>query len=244
MTAAAKGQNITACIHQPDFAPWLGFFERLARSDVFVVLDHVQYVRRGWHNRDRIEVGGREAWLSVPVISIGKYDQAIGATEINNAMDWRRKHLATLKGNYSQAAFFSQYIDALTSIYSVEHSNLADFNMALIMWAFSLMEINVELSFSSSLQLAGNKDDMLINCCEKLGATRYVTGTGARAYLQEPLFTKHGIEVVWQNWQEPVYDRGAGPKRHGLSFLDALFHTGPKIKDIIRPSWDQQHGGR
>lgn len=240
----SENTGISLCAHQPDFAPWLGFFERLLHCDTFVVLDHVQYVRRGWHNRDKIEISGKESWLSVPVKSKGKFDQAISKTELNNATDWQNKHLTTISANYARAKFFPAYINSLTDLYQAEHQTLADFNMAIINWALDLMEIQIEIVFSSKLVPTGTKDAMLIDCCEKLGARRYITGTGARAYLQEPLFNKHGIEVVWQNWQEPVYDRGTDTIRHGLSFLDALFHTGPKIKNIIRPGWDQQHGGR
>ena len=82
----------TVCIHQPDFLPWLGFFDRLTQSDVFVVLDNVQFLRRGWHHRDKIKASNGEMWLTVPVKKSGRYEQLINQTEIENSTHWQDQH--------------------------------------------------------------------------------------------------------------------------------------------------------
>ena len=87
-------------IHQPDFLPWLGFFDRWQKSDLHIVLDDVQFLRRGWHNRDKVKVPGGVAWLTVPILKKGRYGQPLQETLIDNSRPWRRKHLGMIRDSY------------------------------------------------------------------------------------------------------------------------------------------------
>ena len=97
-------------IHQPDFLPYLGFYQKLIKSDEYIILDHVQFIKRGWHNRDLIKTSKGEQWLTVPVITKGKLKQSLKDTQIDNSQDWRRKHINAIQRNYAKAPLFKGYL--------------------------------------------------------------------------------------------------------------------------------------
>ena len=119
-------------IHQPDFIPWIGFFERLIRADFYVVLDNVQYIRRGWHHRDRIKTDSGSAWLTVPVKNKGRFEQLINEVEIDDSQNWRSKHLKTLHQNYNKSKYYSSVYPKIEAIYLQNHRLLIDLNIAFI----------------------------------------------------------------------------------------------------------------
>ena len=103
-------RNKIIVIHQPDFIPWIGFFDRLIKSDIFVVLDNVQYIRQGWHHRDKIKTASGSMWLTVPVKKKGRYEQLINEVEIDYSQNWQSKHLKTIHHNYGHAKYFSTHL--------------------------------------------------------------------------------------------------------------------------------------
>ena len=144
-------RNKIIVIHQPDFIPWIGFFDRLIKSDIFVVLDNVQYIRRGWHHRDKIKTVSGSTWLTVPVKKKGRYEQSINEVEIDYSQNWRSKHLNTLHHNYGQAKYFSSIFPKIEVVYSKNHPLLIDLNIALIKLINDLLNIHVKMVLSSSL---------------------------------------------------------------------------------------------
>ena len=117
-------------IHQPQFFPWLGYFDKMRRADVFCHLDNVQYKKNEWQNRNRIKTASGMQWLTVPV----KYHfpQKINEVKINNAVNWKHKHLQSLITNYRRAPFFDEYVDFFNEMYSNNWESLAELNMAFI----------------------------------------------------------------------------------------------------------------
>jgi len=118
-------------IHQPNFLPWIGYFYKLVRSDIFVFLDNVQYTKNSFINRNRIKTPQGALWLTVPVTF--KFGQLINEVRINNQTDWRKKHLKTLEMNYRKAKFFEEVFNRIKQIYySKDWQNLCEFNVSLM----------------------------------------------------------------------------------------------------------------
>ena len=217
----------TVCIHQPDFLPWAGFFHRLIHCDRYVVLDNVQFLRRGWHHRDRIKSPEGPTWLTVPVLKRHRYTQTIAETEIDDSVNWRRKHLATLQRCYGRAPFFPDHFDAVREVYRQGHRRLIDLNMALIRLLMAAFGIRVEILFASALGAEGRKSALLADLVAAAGGDTYLSGTGARAYLEEAPFERKGIAVRWQRFEHPVHAQRFGPFLPMLSAVDLLFNCGP-----------------
>ena len=214
----------TVCIHQPDFAPWLGFFDRLRLADIYIVFDDVQFLRRAWHHRDRILAAKGSQWLTVPVIKKGRYTQTIRDVEIDNGRPWQRRHLRTLQTIYGRRPGFHATCAALEGIYAEGHTHLLDLNMAIIRWMLSIFDIDVEVIFSSELFTTSHSTQRLVDLMKSVGGTHYITGSGARDYLDTELFSKNDIDVLWQNFTHPVYDQDRDHFEPMLSSLDALCH--------------------
>ncbi|MFT7618901.1 MAG: hypothetical protein ACI97A_002549 [Planctomycetota bacterium] len=224
----------TICIHQPDFAPWLGFFDRLIEADVYVVFDDAQFLRRGWHHRDKILGQSGSQWLTVPVLKKGRYEQEIREVEIDESTDWRRKHLSTLANVYGKRPGFTATHSALTEIYERRHARLIDLNMDIITWLLSEFHIDIEVCFASELNLSSRSTERLVDICRAHNAQNYLTGVGAKDYLQTDPFARHDITVEWQDFHHPEWNQGQTPFLSRLSALDALYQGASAIKMLNR----------
>lgn len=224
----------TLCIHQPDFAPWLGFFDRLVDADLYVVFDDAQFLRRGWHHRDKILGPQGSQWLTVPVLKKGRYEQEIREVMIDDSSDWRRKHLKTLASVYGRRPGFDQVHQALQEIYHRRHTRLIDLNMDIIRWLLEVFNIPVEIRFASELKLKSRSTERLVDICRAYDATTYLTGTGARDYLDAHAFTQHNISVDWQEFHHPEWNQGRSSFLSGLSALDTLYQGVSPTKMLTR----------
>jgi hypothetical protein len=224
----------TVAVLQPGFLPWLGFFDQMSRSDWFVLYDDVQFDKHGWRNRNRIKTANGIAWLTVPVRHTGLHGQSILDAEIDNSRDWPRKLVATLRQSYARARHLSPYVDELAGALSTPAKSLFDLDLHLIRLMARWLGIDTPILRSSELGIGGGQTDRLVAICKHLGADRYLSGNAAQAYLDEELFRKAGISVVWQNYVHPIY-----PQLHGdfvpfLSAIDVIFNLGPDAPTLVR----------
>ena len=221
-------------IHQPDFLPWLGFFDRWRASDLLVFLDDVQFLRRGWHHRDRIKTAAGPAWLTVPVKNKGRYLQTIRDVELEDG-PWRRKHLAIIRAAYAKAPGFGQVFPLLEAVYTKNHLRLVDLNLDLLTLAARLLDIRTPTALASDQDLPGSEGPdctgtlRLLRLCQIHGASSYLTGSGSRGYLDESLFLQHGIRVEWQQFVHPAYSQLYGEFVANLSVLDWLMLLPPQL---------------
>ena len=224
---------MTAVILQSGYLPWLGFFDQMYKSDVFVIYDDVQYDKHGWRNRNRIKTAQGVQWLTVPVLIKGQDKPLIKEVQINNKVDWRRTHLKSVKQNYFRAPFFDTCFCVLEEVYSKEWKYLIDLDMILI---FALMErlgLSRRIELSSDLGVAGKDTQRLVDICSYLGASHYLTGDAARDYLDESLFLQYNIALAYHNYQHPLYDQLYGEFIPYLSVIDLLFNHGKDSLDIL-----------
>lgn len=217
-------------IHQPNFFPWLGFFDKVIRSDVFVVLDHTQFPKSegNWTNRVRLSVNGEAAWVTMPVDR--KYEglRRIDEIRIDNQTPWRRKLLQLLRTNYGRAAFFAQVFPAVEAWVESPPELVADFNLRSITAICDRLGLkSSHMVRSSTLGVEGAKSELVANLVKQVGGTVYLSGDGSTGYLDEQVLRSAALDVDYQRFVHPVYPQRQGAAFiAGLSVLDALFHCG------------------
>jgi hypothetical protein len=221
-------------IHQPHYLPWLGYLHRMARADLFVVLDHVQFERGNYQNRTRVRVNGAARWLTVPLV-YGSQKERIDEKRIDNNVEWSRVHFETLRRVYGGAGHFRSCASALAAIYRARWERLVDLNDALLALLRDAFGIVTPLVRSSQLGVTGAKSELVLNICQAVGASALLVGLGAsRAYLDRAAFAAAGIALEFQRFEHPAYpQRGAAAFSAGLSAVDLLFNCGPASRELL-----------
>jgi hypothetical protein len=223
-------------ILQPSYIPWRGYFHQIQKSDVFVFYDCVQYDKHGWRNRNKIKTPNGLQWLTIPVSSKGCVSDGLAikdASIVWNA-NWAEKHLRSISQNYKKAPFFSTYFPLVESIYQRRDAKLADFTCATTEAIARTLGINrTTFLRSSSLPTEGTKTDRLVGILEQLGATHYVSGPSANAYLEKEKLDKIGVSMEFITYDYPTYPQINGPFEHQVSILDLLFNIGPDAAAFI-----------
>jgi hypothetical protein len=228
-------------IHQPNFAPWLGYFDRMIRSDLFVLLDHVQFERRNYQNRAQIRLEDDAKWLTIPVVQLSQKEKIIDK-RVDNPADmsgtrwWGPNHFNTLRYAYRKAPYFDLYAPRLREILEARWDKLLDLNLATMEFLREALEIETPMRRSSELAADGQKSGLLLDICQKVGASAFFGGMGgSREYLDKEAFAAANMGVAWQEFAHPTYPQcGAAPFMKGLSSLDVLFNCGPRAAEIVR----------
>lgn len=212
-------------IHQPNFLPWLGYFYKIANCDVFVLLDNVQYTKNSFINRNRIKTANGPLWLTVPVKVRGRFGQSIKDVEINNKIDWKKKHLRTLKMNYKKAEFFEEIYKSIKEIYlDKEWVSLCEFNVELLTLVIKMLGIRKKIIKSSELNVKGEGAQLLINIVKKIGGDVYLSGFGGAKYQEENLFEETGVKLRYYHFEYPIYPQLWNNFIPNLSIIDLLFN--------------------
>lgn len=219
----------TAVITQPNYLPWLGYFDQIARADVFVFLDSVQYEKREWQNRNRLKgSNGRPFWLTVPLMSHSQKTRLLEIRISPHQKQWRKEHLRSIETSLGSAPYFRQVFPAVQEWISGEYEYLADLNIAGIKMLSGLLGLSPVFMRASELDAQGYRTALLVNLCRQVGADYYYSSAGAKQYMedQEYLFEEAGIQVVYQKWEHPVYAQRSKGFVSPLSILDALMNVG------------------
>ena len=213
-------------IHQPNYFPWLGYFAKIKRCDVFVFLDHVDFSDSSWIHRVKIKTGpDKTAWLSVPTHrTLGT---PIRRVSIMEDECWRDRHLNLLIQNYSKTPYWGQEFPVVRYlIVDTKCDNLAEFNMRIVLALCDLLGIRINYEISSNLALVGRRSLLLLEITRRLGGNVYLSGDGARDYMDERPFREKGIDVQYMNFVQPEYPQRFQTFIPGLSILDPLFNIG------------------
>jgi hypothetical protein len=224
---------LIVAVHQPQYLPWLGYFDKMRRADVFCYLNDVQYKKNEWQNRNRIKTAQNLQWITVPVRY--HFPEKILEVHINNGVDWARKHLQALITNYSRAPYYSEYMPIFEEVYSGEWEFISELNVHLIERLKSVLDLDEKSTvLSSDLELREEPTDRLIDICKALGADTYLAGQGGADYMDLTRFEKNGLKLIVQEFQHPVYPQLFGGFHSHLSIVDLLFNCGPESMNIIR----------
>jgi hypothetical protein len=224
-------------IVQSCYIPWKGFFDLIGRCDEYVIYDRMQFAKRHWHNRNLIKTSNGTVWLTIPVVTKGRFDQAIDEVMIEKP--WADKHWRTLELAYRQAPFFDLLAPTVRSWYerADKEARLTDVNELFTREIAGLLGLGTRIVRDTTYPADGAKTARLLSIAQAAGADRYLSGPSARAYLEEALLAAGGVTTEWMSYDGyPEYKQLHGDFTHAVSVLDLLFNTGPEASNLIRPS--------
>ena len=220
-------------ILQSNYIPWKGYFDIIQDVDLFIFYDDVQYTKNDWRNRNRIKSKQGSKWLTVPVH--GGLGSLIHEIQFADPR-WQQQHLRTISQTYARAPFFSTYRDLLEPVYlEGRWTHLSAFNQHVIeLIARHALGIRTRFADSREFLARGSKQERLLDILSECGATTYVSGPAAKAYVDESLFDDAGIELVWKDYSGyPEHPQLSTPFEHGVTILDLLFNVGPEAPRYI-----------
>jgi WbqC-like protein family len=224
-------------IHQPNFLPWLGFFDKLAKADRFVILDTValQLTGGNYTNRVRLLINGTASWVSVPVKRGRSARERIDIAKVAEVAGWRRTLKLSIQQSYSKAPYFGDTLPIIERVLDAETDSLCEMNMIGILAIAEALNLDTrKILRSSELACEGQGTELLANLVETVGGNAYLTGHGAGGYQDDAVFGQRGISVQYQRYQVPPYAQyRASEFVSGLSAIDALMNCGGAAATLI-----------
>lgn len=231
--------SVKIAITQPNFFPWLGYFDLLDAVDCWVSLDNVQIVKRSFIVRNRIlDSNGEPKWISA---SLQKHSQKSNINEVFLAEgNWWQTHLNKLRSYYRQAPYFDEYMPLISEIMApkIEDVSLAAYNLRTVKAISDLLGISVETKIASEIipVLQGSAEEKLLSLCEVLRPTdlfNFKKGVDIGLYQASNL-SAFGINLHRQDYIHPEYDQANDPFVAYLSIIDLLLNKGPQAIEVIR----------
>lgn len=220
-----------ASIHQPQYMPYIGYFYKIIKSDIFVFLDDAQFKKNEWQNRNRIKGANGLIWLTVPVSF--KFGDKINEVKISDNF-WKKKHINSIKSAYSKSPYFEDLFGYIEDFFRKDYEYLSDLNIKCVKMILKYMDIDKRMEISSSLNINLSKTERLVKICEMVKADEYLSGDGGKDYLDENLFKLNKIKLRYLNYKPLKYDQLWGEFAENLSILDMLFNLGPrKTRELL-----------
>jgi len=223
-------------VHQPQFLPWLGYFDKINSSDVFVLLDDVQFKKNEWQNRNRIKTAQEEQWLTVPVLHI--FGQKICDVKINNNENWKKKHLNAIALNYSKTPFYQDYRDFFEKIYTQDWETLYEINSCFIIELCKILGIKTKIVKSSDYEKSEEPTQRLVDLCKTFKADTYISGADGPQYMNMDSFNEANINIIVQSYNHPKYQQNNFSKKNDkflshMSIIDLLLNCGSETLKIL-----------
>ncbi len=221
--------------HRPYFAPYPGFFKKVLLSDVFVVLDSVQFpLGRSWLTRNRFKNDKGIYWIRIPVWKTGKGLQKINEVDICYERGWKDKLIKGLTMAYKNAPYFSEIIQIWKDVLEREPKKLLELNLSLIKYVVDYLSIDTKIVLLSELGISAKEPTLSIEICKKLNADSFLAQKSAKKHLSSELFEKENIRLIFFNPNACIYPQLWGEFICNLSVFDLLFNCGPKSAEIIK----------
>lgn len=247
---------IVSC-HQPNFMPYLGFFDKMNKSDIFVIRDEVLFTDSDYHHRNRIRINGNDnhnnpqfKWITVPVEKINDNIMHVKIKKdarIKNK-HWKDSILHDIESNYNNTLFFPKIFPKIKEIFDNNYENLIDLNLEIIKLLKEIFNINTEIILASELNLKpehfkkSNASEDLAKICKCLNADVYLSGNGGKNYLEKEKFDEREIEVRFQDFQHPNYKQNYPGFLANMSSIDALLCIGNNLFIKNKPIIQTEYG--
>ena len=222
-------------ISQPTLFPWLGYFNIIKKSDIFVILDIVKFEKRSWQMRNKLKMTTskeeEEIWIRIPT-KIENTNTRIKDVLIDNTQKWKNQHVNTFHNIYGKN---SEEIKFLFKLYEKNWEKLSDFNIEFIKQCCNFLEIKTPIYLASELDVTGKKSELLLQICKKFNATKYFSTIGSKEYLEKDkeIFYKSNIEIDYHEYNHPKYKQKGKKFISHLSILDLLFNEKENSNKII-----------
>jgi hypothetical protein len=224
---------VKVVVNQSNYVPWKGYFDLIHDADLFVFYDDLQFTKNDWRNRNKLKTAAGVTWLTIPV---GKdIDRLICEVALPGG-DWAAQHWRRIEESYRAMPHFAAYAPAIREIFLGRGwTRLADLNQCLIKHiAVEVLGMSTRFGDSRDYSLEGRKQDRLMSLLRAVGATTYISGPSAKAYLDESRMNQEGIAVIWKDYSGyPEYPQAYPPFEHAVSILDLIFNTGPAASHYI-----------
>ncbi len=212
--------------HQPNFFPYMGYFYKMHRSDVFVIDDDVQFSSKEWTNRNFIKVNGQKYKVTVPVSY--EFGDPINAVKISYTRNWNTKLLDTIRMNYRKAAHFDEAMEFVASFLDGRYELLSDMNLSAIRQIAERLGIGCHIVVASTdLPTELRNNERNVWQCVQVGCNTYYSGLGGKAYNDEEMYASSGIDLEYTDYSPVVYPQvGRFPFIENLSVIDYLMNCG------------------
>ena len=239
MRSGGADRDKTVAIVQSSYIPWKGYFDLIHAVDEFILYDDVQFTRRDWRNRNKIKTREGPRWLTIPVETRGNYLSPIRDIRASDPA-WPKRHLETIRHNYARAPFFREAEAWLEDLYlGAMPPHLSDINLRFLTACCQRLGIDTPLRPSVLTGGVDGRNEKLIALCKAAGAQRYLSGPAARAYLDEALFGREGIEVVYADYAGyPEYPQRFPPFDHHVSIIDLVLNVGAEAPRFMKTFHD------
>lgn len=222
-----------ATIHQPAYFPWVIYFQRIADSDIHVVLDNVQYEKNSFINRNKIRSSNSWFWLTVPI----KHDKPLAELMIHEVQidgnHWQKKHWKSLYQQYHTAPYFKKYADYFEDFYKKEWKNLIDLCLDSMSFFLKELHISTPIVRSSEMALTQKKSSLVLEICEMNSVTHYISGEYGKDYLDTDAFERSGVAVEYRDYPLKPYPQHHGGFEYAMAIVDLLFNCGPHARNIL-----------
>lgn len=225
-------------ISQPAYLPWLGYFDRLLKSDLHIVLDHVNIdanSKTKFANRNKVRTADGWCWLTVPLQSKGRHgNMRLDEVEISTDSSWRQKHWGTLRACYSRSEYFAEHQAFFADVYSRGWSRLIELTDCTTQYLRIAAGVTCPTLRSSAMGVPGEKAELILNLCRAVGATTYLSGPFGRDYLNADSFAAAGIQLEFHDYSHPTYKQAFAGFEPCMSVVDLLFQCGPASGSILQ----------
>ena len=211
--------------HQPAYLPWLGYFEKIMRSDVYIYMDTVQFERGSFTTRNKIKTANGPTWLTVPVITKGHMESNLLELVINDKVKWQKKHFLSIQYAYKNAPYYKEFIEKIAPFYEVEYKMFADFCYEYTLFWVKELGIDTKIMRLKSMAVEGKKSDLVLSMCKATGADTFISGAMGKDYMEEEKFAQNNIKIVYQNYHPNQYPQLWGNFAPCMSVLDFVMNT-------------------
>lgn len=223
----------TIAIHQPQYLPWLGYFDKIYRADLFVLLDNVQFKKNEWQNRNKIKTAQGWQWITVPVKY--KFPQKINEVAINNEVKWQHKQKQAIITNYRKAPCYRALEDFFQELFSKTWESISRLNIVTIRRLVEFLGIKTPLLVASKLgQFPEDPDERIIAIAKHLGASTYLAGSGGKRYMDLGKYEESGINVAFQDYVHPRYGQLFSGFEPYMSIIDLILNHGDQSLAILK----------
>jgi hypothetical protein len=223
-------------VNQPAYLPWLGYFDRIDFADIHVVLDHVQFEKNSFINRNKLLSNTGKQWITLPVTKGDNGEITINKIRCFQNKKWIKKHLGTISQNYSKTPYYSDYFPHINEVLltQTDNSNFFEIVESINKLFLKFLDIKTPIVYSSDLKLNSKKSKLVFDICKYFNAKVYLSGINGKDYLEVGDFFNHNIEVLYQSYNHPTYFQKNSYFTPYLSIIDLLFHEGSDSINILR----------
>lgn len=217
-------------IHQPHFFPWMGYLNKMAQVEKFILMDEVQLTDKSNMFRNKfINKNGKEKFLTVCFVKKGYLNKRFKDIELNENIEWQKDHINFLKDTYRKSLYFNEIWELIEPIFLKDYHYLCDVSIDTVLLLRKIFNIPAEVILQSNLDYdkRAKKNELVISLCKSVKADIYLSGNGAKKYMDLDLFQNKGIKVFYQNFKYPQYKQiNTNVFVPNLSSLDILFNCG------------------